>query len=190
MNRSGVAARLAGVFLISRVLDLLVTRLYSPSLQREANPVASVLGFGWAGLLCANALGSIVVVWAILLWRRRPLTVPAGNAARDYWSFASICYYSKVYPPPTFLIRSLYRMPSEWRGMFHMLGFVGPAVVSCMSVIAALNWMMLDSPTYRNFSRETFPWYPYVGPVFVLYYLFFLIYYSYEWKQWRLRECS
>jgi hypothetical protein len=75
---------LAALLLITRVGDGLLTHAVTPDLSREANPVASVFGFGWAGLIAAAALVLGGVMWLNYV----SLTWPCDNfpaAAGEDW---------------------------------------------------------------------------------------------------------
>src|SRR5688572_29573970 len=98
---------------LGRVADTLVTYHYSPGFELEANPLASVLGFGWIPLLSVNLLAVAAIAFCSVRWCTHPVRYEKSDEVHDLWSFASFACYGRVYPPLAFLRRRLLRPPTQ-----------------------------------------------------------------------------
>jgi hypothetical protein len=54
---------LASLLIVTRVLDGLITYAITPDLSRETNPLVSIFGFGWAGLITVTTILPGAVIW-------------------------------------------------------------------------------------------------------------------------------
>ena len=54
---------LASLLIMTRVLDGLITYAITPDLSRETNPLVSIFGLGWAGLIIVTAILLGAVIW-------------------------------------------------------------------------------------------------------------------------------
>jgi len=133
---------LAVLLLLTRVADGLLTYAITPNLDREANPVSSVFGFGWSGLIVV----AIVVLSGVLWLNYVSLTRPCDNfpapAGVDWPTFC------KAY----FDIRGQALFAQQpWRVMTHVCGYVFPRTIIAWSVLLlAHNWLVYtDAAWYR-----------------------------------------
>ncbi|HSI64666.1 MAG TPA: hypothetical protein VLE43_16175, partial [Candidatus Saccharimonadia bacterium] len=126
MTARAFAAFSIGLMILGRVADTLVTFHFSPGLELEANPIASVFGLGWSPLLAVNLIAVAGIAFCSVHWCRRPRRYEPSPDVRDLWSFASFACYGRVYPPLDFLRRRLLTSPTERGHTLHLVGAVMP----------------------------------------------------------------
>jgi len=191
LNRSQLAGLLVAFFLITQIIDIVLTCTYSPDLGREANVLVRHAGFGWREIIVGHAMGSCLIIWMTVIWSRGPLG--RADHETDFWAFASVSYHAQRQAPAKFLLLHLFAMPKVKRDMVHLLGFVTPCVIGCTSLMSSMNWLLLyggDFPRFRHFFATVAPWYPYVIPVALFYFASMLMYFSYEWSSAKCRRAG
>ncbi len=125
---------MAIVLLVTRGLDILTTYRATPSLAEEANPLRSVLAFGWPALLVSNSL--ITALLIVAAWRAICETAPSlpDKAGLHFDAFVSEWWFDDETRP---WWHALFRLPRDRRLMWYALGRVAPPIVIVMGVMAA-----------------------------------------------------
>jgi hypothetical protein len=80
-----------------RMADLLLTRIYTPNLQAEWNPVVSRLGASWPGFIAVQALFMLIVIvlGRFYFYGKRPDVAVKGLGFTD---FVYCFFYGKLKP--------------------------------------------------------------------------------------------
>lgn len=185
-SRTFVICSLA-LMILGRVADTLVTYHFSPGLELEANPLASVLGLGWLPLLGVNLLVVAAIAVCSIHWCARPSSYGHSDEVHDLWSFASFACYGRVYPPLTFLRRRLLMPPANRAHTLHLVGAVMPVTIAVMSVVAVLSWDALygyQSQGFSAFYSMLWPVFPY-GVVVPTVWLAAVFFYRHEFRRYR-----
>jgi hypothetical protein len=176
---------------LGRIADTLVTYAFTPDLALEANPLASVLGFGWPTLIAVNLAAVAVVAFCTLLWCARPHTYEPSSDVHDLWTFASFACYGRVYPPLAFLRRRLLVPPTQRGHTLHLLGAVMPLTIALISAIAVFSWAPLHgsnpSEAYSHFYRMLWPVFPYALAIPTMW-IAALFFYQLEFR--RYQRCA
>jgi hypothetical protein len=138
----GEFAALAALLLLTRAGDGLLTHAITPDLSREANPVSSVLGLGWAGLIAAAAVVLAGVMWLNYVSLTRPCDNFPAEFGADWPAFRAD--YFDVRGTALFA-----RHPG--RVFAYVCGYAFPRAIIAWSVLLLThNWLVLtDAVWYR-----------------------------------------
>ena len=191
MNARTFAVSSMVLMILSRVADTLVTYSFSPDLELEANPLASVLGCGWPTLLSVNLLLMVAIGSCCVSWCKRPSRYERSAEVHDLWSFASFASYGRVYPPLTFLGRRLLVPPTKRTHTLHLIGAVMPITIAVISAAAVLSWQALHGyqwETYSHLYRVLWPFFPY-AIVIPTVWAAALVFYRYEFRRYK-EQCG
>jgi hypothetical protein len=164
MTPRSIALLSIALMTLGRVADMLVTYSYTPGLELEANPLASVLGLGWPTLISVNLLAMVVIAWCSLHRSALARHYEPSADVHDLWSFASFACYGRVYPRAAFLRRRLLVPPTRPGHMISLIGAVMPITVAVVSALAVLSWEALygyQSESYSHLYRTLWPVFPY-----------------------------
>lgn len=135
-------AALLALLVLTRVADGMLTYAITPDLAREANPVASVFGAGWTGLIAVAALLTGAVMWM----NYRSLVLPIDNfpAGRQVPFAEFRARYFDVRANPLFAER-------PGAVLIYVCGYVFPRAIIVWSVLLlAHNALVLaDASWYR-----------------------------------------
>ncbi len=149
-------AVLTVLLLATRVWDAGATYAVTPDLAHETNPIVSLFGQGWTGVLVAQVvLVSVVIVLSYYSLFRVKLARPPqeGLGFRD---FVALCYFGKEKN----LTRLLYEFPADKRVLVGLLGYVLPRTLIMVGAFISLSSMVLvRSVAYRGFYGVARPYY-------------------------------
>jgi hypothetical protein len=135
-----------------RIADLLVTRLYTPNLRAEWNPVVSRLGASWMGFIAVQVLitGIVLFLGRFYYYGRRPEVDLKGLNFSD---FSYSYFFGKLKPWP----QRLFSLPRNAGPHLIFNGFVFMAVSAGVSLFAIANNLLLiaDAAWYRCFLEKS-----------------------------------
>lgn len=141
-----------GIIIILRILDLFITYSYTPDLQQEWNPLVSLFGFSWAGLLFTQLL--IVTFVGILMFfyfshPPRQKKIVHGLSFND---FIYIYFFGKILPWP----QRLFALPSDPKKHLHFNGFILMFITISVSIFAIINNLLIifNVETYIYFVMD------------------------------------
>lgn len=132
--------------LISRAYDAYCTNQFTPDLSQEANPLVSVLGLSWTGLLVVLGLLTVYTLYIFYISTFRPINLLPTEAG---YTFSQIVAY-------TYLGRK-----AEWTAIFHKFPgsverfnhWMGQTLAHCLvyaGIISTAMWLLINnSATYR-----------------------------------------
>ncbi|MCL2188524.1 MAG: hypothetical protein FWC16_06670 [Defluviitaleaceae bacterium] len=128
--------------------DLFITFIVTPDLTWEANPLVSVLGFGWGALIGVNIKGNIIfacLFYFCFVKYERP-DIHANNL-REYMSII-------LYNRPDKFIWCFYKFPSNkegWRALAATTGYLCVFMVNTGRVVFITNWLII-------YTNSLHPW--------------------------------
>jgi hypothetical protein len=175
------------LMILGRVADTLVTYSFSPSLDLEANPLVSMLGFGWTPLLAVNLLVLVAIGFCSVSWCKRPSRYEHSPEVHDLWTFASFACYGRVYPPLIFLGRRLLVPPTKRAHTLHLIGAVMPITVAVISAAAVISWQAVHGYQWESYSllyKRLWPFFPY-AIVIPTVWAAGLAFYRYEFRRYQ-----
>ncbi len=155
---------LTGLFLLSRAADAGATYMVTPDLRHETNPIVSVLGAGWGGLLVVQVVLSALVIWLTywdLFGSGPPYPRQRGLGLRE---FADAYYFGRKRTLADFL----WRPPAGWRLNLKFAGYALPRLLIVLGFGVAMSSVVsLHSDAWRGVLRATSPW-TYIVPAVLL----------------------
>ncbi|MCU0392668.1 MAG: hypothetical protein MUE81_16270 [Thermoflexibacter sp.] len=116
--------------LITRLLDGLITYLVTPDLKYEANPIESVLGWGWIGLFVFNLL---VVGVVIYLTHLHIYTNFNNYPTQKYNLKQFISYY--FFNTPNQFYRVFYSFPKNRKAFAYAHGYILPRTLIAFGIV-------------------------------------------------------
>lgn len=126
------------LIVLLRGLDLFSTYVHTPKLTHEWNPLVSVLGASWLGLILVQAV--LVLLIGVLMYfyfsRKTFLVFPPGLTLNDY------IYYFFYEKPKTNKIK-LIEIPKSGRRLLEFNGYVFMLVGISVSLFAITNNMLI-----------------------------------------------
>ena len=137
----------AGALVLSRALDVCSTYLASPLLTRERNPLVSLFGAGWAGLLTFN--GAVTIMVLVGLWYRTFRTPSLERIPRclSFEAFVSCHWFGTGVVRPWW--HALWALPRDRSLVWQALGAVAAPVVTAAGLVVAVeNLLVARSPDY------------------------------------------
>lgn len=163
-RRPRTFAVLTVLFLLSRASDAAATYMVTPNLRTETNPMVSIFGVGWAGLILAQVVLSALVVglthWDLF---RSRLPYP-GQRRLEFREFAQAYYFGRKRS----MLDFLWRPPVGWRLNLKLAGYALPRVLTFLGFcVAGSSLASLHSQAWRQVLRATTPW-VYLVPVVLL----------------------
>jgi hypothetical protein len=191
MNSRNFTAFSIALMTLGRAADTLVTYTFSPALDLEANPLASVLGLGWAPLLAVNLVVLVAIGSCSIFWCKRPPRYERSPEVHDLWTFASFACYGRVYPPLKFLGRRLLVPPTQRAHTLHLIGAVMPITIAVISAAAVLSWQAIYGHQWEGYSllyTRLWPFFPY-AIVIPTVWAAGLIFYRYEFRRYQ-EQCA
>jgi len=149
-------AVLTVLLLATRVWDAAATYAVTPGLARETNPIVSVFGQGWAGVLVAQVILVSVVIALSYYSLFRVKRVHPSQDGLGFRDFVALYYFGKEKN----LTRLLYEFPAEKRVLVGLLGYVLPRTLIVVGAFISLSSMLLArSVAYRGFYAVARPCY-------------------------------
>lgn len=130
---------LSFLLVLTRIGDGLLTHAITPDLSREVNPIASILGLGWFGLITVAVIVLAGVIWLNYLSLTRPF--PVSNQLAQSWDEYRKHYFDL-------------RRRSDIAGLFiRVTGYSFPRALIAWSLLLIVhNTMVLwDFSWYRLF---------------------------------------
>jgi hypothetical protein len=136
LNRRYLFAILTIVLL--RALDLFITYRYTPNLSFEANPVVSVFGASWKGLIIFQAflVAFIVFLMHFYFARKTPLIEQKELPFHD---FIYIYFFNKLKPWP----KRMFTFPKNIKRHLALNGFLLMVLAIAISIFAIVHNLLL-----------------------------------------------
>ena len=173
--------------ILTRLLDIYVTYLYSNNLEKEANPLVTIFGFGWAGIIIVQ----FVIVTTVTYFFYNYIFNNVRNyefKANSFNNFCAMYFYSKDMKMNKFVLYSLYKLPN-WAAFKLLLGFSLIKTLIIIGVFAIFSWVMIEtfeSEWFIVFYNILFP-YHYLIILFFSYYIFMFQFLYKEYKLYLVR---
>lgn len=139
--------------LILRGLDLLCTYIYMPELDAEYNPLVSLLGASWGGLLLAQLLLVLLISGCAYLYATlKPPQVSMKNLTLS--DFIYVFFFGELHP----WRKRFFSRPKDFKTHLYFNGFLIPSVAILVSIFAIINnlLLILNIAPYREFLNRWF----------------------------------
>jgi hypothetical protein len=123
---------------ILRALDLFITFRFTPNLAAEINPVVSVFGASWVGLIAFQIL--LVAFIAFLMHRYFTRETPAiADKNLSYYNFVYVYFFGKLQPWP----KRFFSFPKNFKRHLALNGFLLMILAIGISLFAIVHNLLL-----------------------------------------------
>lgn len=128
----------------SRAYDAYCTAQYTPDLTMEANPLVSVLGFGWTPLLAV--VGGLTLFTVYAHWKRAFQTEDIYPKSGEYslLQFNTYLYRGRNEHWSTML----YKPPGSWKRFVQYWGMFATPGLIWAGVISTIMWLLINNTTW------------------------------------------
>jgi hypothetical protein len=124
--------------IVLRALDLYITYRYTPGLAAEWNPVVSLFGAGWTGLIIVQVLLIFIISVAMFFYFMREEKTVA-QADLSFQDFVYVYFFDKLRPWP----ERMFTFPYNFRTHMVFLGFILMVLAVFISIFAILHNVLL-----------------------------------------------
>ena len=155
--------------LLTRAYDAACTYQYTPDLSYEANPLVSILGFGWTPLLLTLFFLSIYIIYAYYQATFKPYDLLPEEANLSFSHFIGYVYTGKKQSCTALF----YKLPNSFTRFTHVMGNLMTQSLAFAGLISTLMWLLLK---YADFYKK-------IHSVKMIYSILFLgiVLISYHW---------
>ncbi len=136
-----------------RALDLLLTYLYIPDLNNEYNPIVSIFGASWLGLISIQFIVLVTIALiAYFYFEQQPVMVLEKKL--NFTDFTYCYFFDKLRPWP----QRMLSMPSNMKPHLIFIGFVVITVSISVSLFAILNnfLLIMNIAWYQRFLTDNY----------------------------------
>lgn len=130
--------------IITRAYDAFSTFQYTPDLSQEANPLVSILGFGWTPLLGLITLLLIGIIYAYYQSLFHPFDFLPNEKGLAFGSFSIFLYLGKT----GHWSSVLYQLPKSGKRFMHYMGCLLTPSLVFAGVVSTLMWLLLNYTTF------------------------------------------
>jgi hypothetical protein len=152
---------LAILFLLGRVFDIVTTALFTPNLDREANPIVSVLGANWTVVILLQVLLGALILYGLFLYYHSVFELPALKQL----CFTEFISYMNFNTTNSFY-KLFYTLPKNTSYFIAHSGFVLTQTLIISSFFVGISTsFLLISEAYRKFYNHGMVYFIYAGMI-------------------------
>lgn len=126
--------------LFSRSYDAYCTSQFTPDLSKEANPLVSVLGMGWAPLLTVIGLLTLYAIYTYYLVLFKPKDLLPKENGYSFGSVAIFIYLGKNAK----WYAAFYQFPNSFDRLNHYLGHVLTRSLVFVGFVSTIMWLLIN----------------------------------------------
>lgn len=125
--------------LFSRIYDAYCTYQFTPTLEREANPLVTILGFSWGPLLLVVGGGSLYIIYAFYISSSRDFDLFPKESNYRFSEFSTYLYLGKR----KHWLATFYQLPNNLERFHHYMGNVASSALAFLGVVSTIMWLLL-----------------------------------------------
>ena len=133
--------------LLSRSYDVFATYQYTPDLKHEANPLASVLGWGWMPILTLVSILMAYIIYAYYISTFKKYPLHPQQSGYSFVKFATYLYLGKN----AHWTANLYQLPKDIKRMHHVMGNILSRCFVYAGMLTTPMWLLIN---YTDFYKE------------------------------------
>ena len=137
----------------SRFYDSYSTYQFTPSLDKEANPLVSILGLGWLPLLTIISLLTLGIIYLYYLVTFKPFNIipkEKGYSLKEFISFTHFGTKSNFN-------QIFYKIPKGKKRLIYYVGNLFPIMLSFAGIVSTLMWLGINYyEPYYNFHKAQY----------------------------------
>ena len=159
------------LLIITRYTDLQTTYFSTPDLKTEANPLVSLIGFGWVGLIITQIVFLALLVYALWVYSFKTVRTSPVSKGVPLNKFISLFYFDE----PGSLFKIIYKLPTNKNSLLFSLGYIFTYTIITWGFIVSLStFLLLINKSYRDFYISNQLW-VYLYIIGIALFIFFLI---------------
>jgi len=157
--------------ILTRLVDMYFTYKYTPDLSNEKNPLVTIFGLRWKGIITIHIIGFIIIAYLSSLYFFAKKDILPRDKGLTFKEFRSYLYTGN-YGVKHNWIFSLFSSRKKENNLY-TLGWIIPVSLSIVGIIIfIMHLLLMYSSTYRNIHKYFIP---------IIYILIFLsVLYSYN----------
>ncbi len=157
--------------ILSRCADIITTYFSTSDLKAEFNPLVSILGSGWAGLIISQFFLLVVIIYTLWVYSFKVVDVPSFEKELELTRFMSLFYFRNTKS----CFQVFYKLPTNKNSFIYSLGYIGTYSLIYLSILISISTAaLLMNNTYRNFynSIKGWVWLYSIGCALVVFFFF------------------
>lgn len=133
--------------LLSRSYDVLATYQYTPDLSNEANPLASIFGWGWIPILSIITILMSYIFYAYYISTFKNYQLHPQKKGYSFGKFASYVYLGK----DAHWTANLYQLPNSFQRLHHFMGNILSRCFVYAGILTTPMWLLMN---YTDFYKK------------------------------------
>ena len=172
------------LLILTRCADIVTTYLSTPDLKYEFNPLVSIFGSGWTGVIFFQLLFLIIIIYALWIYTSKTIEVPAFDKGLALKKFISLFYFRNTRS----FLKLFYKLPTNKNSFFYSLGYIVSYSLIIISFLVSFSTaLLLMNNNYKNFYNLNKGWIWLYSIGFLLVAFFFIRFFK---KEFQLRAKS
>jgi hypothetical protein len=138
------------LLLSSRFLDAYTTYVHIPDLSTELNPVVSIFGKGWTGLLVIHNLVLALLIYCLWVYCFKKMDIKPFEKPVSLKQFVSLFYFNN----PDSFAKIFYKLPTNKYSLAYSFGgALVKSVITISFIVGTSTTFLILSEQYRQFYR-------------------------------------
>lgn len=129
---------------LTRGFDAYCTSVHTPDLNKESNPLVSVLGLGWAPLLLIIGALTFYIIYCYYNATFKPYNLLP--AEKEYTFGNTIAYAFLGKKGPWYSV--FYQLPNSIKRFNAYMGYTMPACLVFAGVVSTIMWILINNTTF------------------------------------------
>ena len=136
------------LLILTRFADAQTTYLYTSNLTKEANPLVSIFGLHWTGLLFAEIIGLMILIYALWVYCFKTVQVPKLDKKISLKKFVSLFYFGDT----NSFYKLFYKLPTNRNSLLYSIGYILTYSLIAVSVVITYSTtLLLTNKKYQDF---------------------------------------
>lgn len=140
MSKKGNFILVSIWIIISRFYDAYATYQFTPDLKLEANPLVSILGLNWTGLLIIYCTLCLLILYLFYISSFNKFNLLPSEKGYSFKEFFTYIYLGKK---DSFL-KLFYKLPNSKGRLIQYVGTLFPKMLSFIGIITTLMWLGIN----------------------------------------------
>lgn len=132
--------------LLTRAYDAFCTYQYTPDLSHEANPLVSILGFGWTPLLLTLVFLSIYIIYAYYQATFKSYDLLPEESNLSFSDFVGYVYTGEKQSWTVLF----YKLPNSMARFNHVMGNLMTQNLVFAGLVSTIMWLLLNYSNFYN----------------------------------------
>ncbi len=172
------------LLILTRCADIVTTYFSTPDLKYEFNPLVSILGSGWTGVIFFQILILVFFIYALWIYTSKIIEVPAFDKGLPLRNFISLFYFRNT----NSFSKLFYKLPTNKNSFFYSLGYIGSYCLIIISFLVSFSTaLLLINNNYKYFYNSNKGWIWLYSIGFILVVFFYVRFFK---KEFQLRAKS